>query len=207
VSSIKSKKYWGTQRVARICQVSPTTVANWIDQGHLKGHKTPTGRRRVVVDDLAAFLRAHGMPVPPELMGSPVSKPIVVLVEDDERYRQALRTLINRSGLVVELVEAGTGVDGLLEIGRSDPDLIVLDYGLPDLNAEQVVERLLDPERKASDPDRKLTAEVIIVTGGIQEEAQARLRAAGVREIVGKASGMGAVIEAMRQALARQMAA
>jgi CheY-like chemotaxis protein len=199
-STIRGKKYWGTQRVARICQVSPTTVANWIDQGHLKGHKTPTGRRRVVVDDLAAFLRAHGMPVPPELLGGPVSKPIVVLVEDDERYRQALRTLINRSGIAIELVEAGTGVDGLLEIGRSDPDLIVLDYGLPDLNAEQVVERLLDPERK-------LTAEVIIVTGGIQEEAQARLRTAGVREIVGKASGMGAVIEAIRQALARQMAA
>ena len=200
MSSIKAKKYWGTQRVARICQVSPTTVANWIDQGHLKGHKTPTGRRRVVVDDLAAFLRAHGMPVPPELLSSPVSKPTVVLVEDDERYRQALRTLINRTGLQVELIEAANGVDGLLEIGRSGPDLIVLDYGLPDLNAEQVVERLLDPERK-------LTAEVIIVTGGIEQEAQDRLRLAGVREIVGKASGMGAVIEAIRQALARQMAA
>lgn len=200
MSSIKAKKYWGTQRVARICQVSPTTVANWIDQGHLKGHRTPTGRRRVVVDDLAAFLRAHGMPVPPELLGGPVAKPVVVLVEDDERYRQALRTLINRTGLQVELIEAANGVDGLLEIGRSDPDLIVLDYGLPDLNAEQVVERLLDPERK-------LTAEVIIVTGGIEQEAQDRLRLAGVREIVGKASGMGAVIEAIRQALARQMAA
>ena len=200
MSSIRAKKYWGTQRVARICQVSPTTVANWIDQGHLKGHRTPTGRRRVVVDDLAAFLRAHGMPVPPELLGGPVAQPVVVLIEDDPRYRQALRTLINRSQLSVELVEAGTGVDGLLEIGRSDPDLIVLDYGLPDLNAEQVVERLLDP-------GRKLVAEVIVVTGGIGEEAQARLRTAGVREIVGKASGMGAVIEAIRQALARQMAA
>jgi len=200
VSSIRPKKYWGTQRVARICQVSPTTVANWIDQGHLKGHKTPTGRRRVVVDDLEAFLRAHGMPVPPELLGAPVTKPVVVLVEDDDRYRQALRTLINRTGVQVELIEAATGVDGLLEIGRSDPDLIVLDYGLPDLNAEQVVERLLDPERK-------LTAEVIIVTGGIEQDAQDRLRLSGVREIVGKASGMGAVIEAIRQALARQMAA
>ena len=154
----------------------------------------------MVVDDLAAFLRAHGMPMPPELLGAPVAQPVVVLIEDDERYRQALRTLINRSQLSVDLVEAGTGVDGLLEIGRADPDLIVLDYGLPDLNAEQVVERLLDPERK-------LVAEVIVVTGGIEEEAQARLRAAGVREIVGKASGMGAVIEAIRQALARQMAA
>jgi len=200
VSYTRTKKYWGTQRVARICQVSPTTVANWIDQGHLKGHRTPTGRRRVIVDDLAAFLRAHGMPVPPELLGAPIARPVVVLVEDDERYRQALRTVINRSDLEIELIEAGTGVDGLLEIGRKDPDLVVLDYGLPDLNAEQVVERLLDPERK-------LTAEVIVVTGGIAEDAQARLRAAGVREVVGKTSGMGAVIEAMRQALARSMAA
>ena len=154
----------------------------------------------MIVDDLTAFLRAHGMPVPPELLGAPVSRPVVVLVEDDERYRQALRAVINRSDLQIELVEAGTGVDGLLEIGRQDPDLVVLDYGLPDLNAEQVVERLLDPERK-------LTAEVIVVTGGIAEDAQARLRAAGVREVVGKTSGMGAVIEAMRQALARSMAA
>ncbi|HTY05364.1 MAG TPA: response regulator [Gemmatimonadales bacterium] len=200
MSYTRTKKYWGTQRVARICQVSPTTVANWIDQGHLKGHRTPTGRRRVIVDDLAAFLRAHGMPVPPELLGAPIARPVVVLVEDDERYRQALRTVINRSDLEIELIEAGTGVDGLLEIGRKDPDLVVLDYGLPDLNAEQVVERLLDPERK-------LTAEVIVVTGGIAEDAQARLRAAGVREVVGKTSGMGAVIEAMRQALARSMAA
>ena len=154
----------------------------------------------MIVDDLAAFLRAHGMPVPPELLSAPVSRPVVVLVEDDDRYRQALRAVIVRSGLDVELIEAGTGVDGLLEIGRADPDLVVLDYGLPDLNAEQVVDRLLDPERK-------LTAEVIVVTGGIAEDAQVRLRVAGVREVVGKTSGMGAVIEAMRQALARSMAA
>src|SRR5438128_10753680 len=67
VSSTRTKRYWGTQRVARVCQVSPATVANWIDQGLLKGHKTPTGRRRGESDDLAAFLRAHGMGGPPEL--------------------------------------------------------------------------------------------------------------------------------------------
>src|SRR5437763_14999367 len=67
VSLAKGKRYWGTQRVARVCQVSPATVANWIDQGLLKGHKTPTGRRRVEPDDLKAFLRAHDMAVPQDL--------------------------------------------------------------------------------------------------------------------------------------------
>ena len=54
----KHKRYWGTQRVARVCQVSPATVANWIDQGLLKGHKTPTGRRL----DAEVMVVTGGMP-------------------------------------------------------------------------------------------------------------------------------------------------
>jgi len=50
-----------------VLQVTPATVASWIDQGHLKGHKTPTGRRRVASADLVEFLTAHGMAVPSEL--------------------------------------------------------------------------------------------------------------------------------------------
>src|SRR2546426_2261246 len=70
VNSPRTKKYWGTQRVARVCQVSPATVASWIDAGHLKGHKTPTGRRRVESTDLVEFLRSHGMAVPPDLLAA-----------------------------------------------------------------------------------------------------------------------------------------
>ena len=47
--------------MARVCQVTPATVAHWIDQGHLKGHRTPTGHRRVESTDLVAFLKGHGM--------------------------------------------------------------------------------------------------------------------------------------------------
>src|SRR6266571_8738472 len=89
VNSARTKRYWGTQRVARVCQVSPATVANWIDQGLLKGHKTPTGRRRVEADDLTAFLRAHEMAVPAELEGVNGTD-VVVVVDDDPGYRKAL---------------------------------------------------------------------------------------------------------------------
>src|SRR5204862_411190 len=61
VSLPKHKRYWGTQRVARVCQVSPATVANWIDQGLLKGHKTPTGRRRVEAEALPAWRGGGGV--------------------------------------------------------------------------------------------------------------------------------------------------
>ncbi len=185
--------------MARVCQVSPATVANWIDQGLLKGHKTPTGRRRVESDDLAAFLRAHAMAVPPELdLGT--GHDMVLVVDDDPGYLKALVLTIDRSDLDVEVVEAATGVDALLEIGRVQPTLIVLDYSLPDLNAPQVIQRLLEP-------GRRLDAEVIVVSGGLPDAAAVELRRMGVKTIVSKVDGMPAVVDAMRQALARRKAA
>ena len=189
----RTKRYWGTQRVARVLQVTPATVASWIDQGHLKGHRTPTGRRRVASADLAEFLRAHDMAVPNEL-ASTRERPVVVLVEDDPGYLKALVRTIEREAPDVEVVETTTGVDGLLEIGRVSPDLVVLDYALPDLNAVQVVERL-------QDTSKRLTAPVMIVTGGMPAAAENDLRRLGVRAIVNKVDGMGVVIEAMRRAL------
>jgi len=193
VAPTRSKRYWGTQRVARVLQVTPATVASWIDQGHLKGHRTPTGRRRVASADLAEFLRAHSMAVPNEL-ASARERPIVVLVEDDPGYLKALVRTIEREAPDVEVVQTTTGVDGLLEIGRVGPDLVVLDYALPDLNAVQVVERL-------QDTSKRLTAPVMIVTGGMPAAAENDLRRLGVRAIVNKVDGMGVVIEAMRRAL------
>jgi len=199
VSTTRTKRYWGTQRVARVLQVTPATVASWIDQGHLKGHRTPTGRRRVASADLAEFLRDHGMAVPSELL-STRERPVLVLIEDDPGYLKALVRTIEHEAPDVEIVEATTGMDGLLEIGRVSPDLVILDYALPDLNAVQVVERLQDPSKRMATP-------VMIVTGGMPAQAENELRRLGVRAIVNKVDGMGVVIEAMRRALQARMVA
>src|SRR5438445_2672258 len=193
VSSTRTKRYWGTQRVARVCQVSPATVANWIDQGLLKGHKTPTGRRRVESEDLTAFLRSHDMSVPPELEGGK-GHDVVVVVDDDPGYLKATWLTIERSELDLEVVEAATGVDALLEIGRVQPSLIVLDYSLPDLNAPEVIRRLLEP-------GRRLDAEVMVVTGGMPEQAAGALRQRGGRVRLNKWGGMPAAVEGVREAL------
>ena len=174
--------------------MTPGTVANWIDQGLLKGHKTPTGRRRVASADLADFLRAHGMAVPPDLLVAEAAREKIVVVDDEPAYLKALMKMIARSDLAVEVVPAATGMDALLEIGRVQPAVVVLDYRLPDLNADQVVERLLEP-------GRGLGAEVVVVTGGLPPEAEQRLRRVGVGTVVQKVDGLDAVIDAIRQAL------
>jgi CheY-like chemotaxis protein len=199
VNPARTKQFWGTQRVARVCEVSPATVASWIDQGLLKGHKTPTGRRRVEVNELVKFLGEREMPVPSDLRDA-LGRDVIVMVDDDEAYLEALARTVEKSDLGVKVVKATNGVDALLEIGRVRPSLIVLDFRLPDLNAVQVIERLLAP-------GRELDAEVLVVTGGIREAEQERLRAVGVETIVNKADGAQALIDAIRQALRRRQAA
>jgi two-component system KDP operon response regulator KdpE len=116
---------------------------------------------------------------------------VVVVVEDDPAYLSAMVRTFAQAAPDLELVQATTGMDGLIEIGRTTPDLVILDYALPDLNAVQVVERLKD----------RLTAPVVIVTGGLPAQAENDLRRLGVRSIINKVDGMGVVIEAMRRAL------
>jgi two-component system KDP operon response regulator KdpE len=176
-------------------------VAHWIDQGHLRGHRTPTGRRRVGAEDLVAFLRNHRMPVPPDLWAAADAAGMrgVLVVEDDPSYRRMLVRYLRRADLGIEVREAGTGVDGLLEIGRTSPAVILLDYGLPDLNADQVIERLLAAETG-------LGAEVLVVTVGLPPGAAASLRRLGVETVIEKTMGMEAVVDHVRQALARRVA-
>jgi len=199
VTVARTKRYWGTQRVARACHVTPATVAHWIDQGLLSGHKTPTGRRRVEVKELVNFLRAHDMGVPADLHEA-IARDTMVLVDDDKAYLEALARLIDKADLGVDVIKVTNGVDALIAIGRVRPALIVLDFRLPDLNALQVIERLLEP-------GRKLDAELLVVTGGIEDDEQDKLRKVGVQTIVNKADGVPAVIDAIRQALQRRKAA
>lgn len=199
MNAARAKKYWGTQRVARVCQVSPATVAHWIDQGLLKGHKTPTGRRRVEANELVKFLKAREMRVPADLRDA-MGRDVIVVVDDEPTYLQALVRTIEKSDLAVEVTTATNGVDALLEIGRVHPSLIVLDFRLPDLNAVEVIQRLLEP-------GRRLDAEVLVVTGGVRDEDVMQLRDVGVKTIVNKGEGINVLIDEIRKALGRRMAA
>jgi DNA-binding response OmpR family regulator len=66
----------------------------------------------------------------------------VLLIEDDAATRLLVRETLGRAGM--ELVEAADGQVGL-DLARSvQPDLILLDVGLPVLDGWQVARELLD---------------------------------------------------------------
>jgi DNA-binding response OmpR family regulator len=64
----------------------------------------------------------------------------VLLVEDDPRVRRVLHLALRDEGYVV--VEAATGDDGLRALTGSDPDVVLLDLMLPDIDGFAVCRRI-----------------------------------------------------------------
>ncbi|WP_315837943.1 response regulator [Bradyrhizobium prioriisuperbiae] len=71
-------------------------------------------------------------------MSDPVNT--VLVVDDEPKIRRFLRAGFELHGYCV--IEAETGADGLKAAMFNAPDLIILDLGLPDMNGDDVLERL-----------------------------------------------------------------
>src|SRR3989442_1681219 len=66
--------------------------------------------------------------------------PVVVLIEDEPQIRRFLRVTLTGQGY--RLFEATTGADGLVEVGSRQPDVVIVDLGLPDIDGIDVIRRL-----------------------------------------------------------------
>jgi two-component system KDP operon response regulator KdpE len=70
----------------------------------------------------------------------PVADPIVVVVEDEPQIRRFLRATLQGHGY--RLFEAATGADGLVEAASRQPDVLIVDLGLPDMDGLEVIRRV-----------------------------------------------------------------
>ena len=68
------------------------------------------------------------------------NRPLVLVVDDEESYRQALASGLNREGFAVEC--AGDGHEALRLFHRVHPDLVLLDVMLPDLSGIELCQQM-----------------------------------------------------------------
>jgi two-component system, OmpR family, response regulator RegX3 len=64
----------------------------------------------------------------------------VLLVEDEESYREALAYMLSREGF--EVIQAADGVSGLAEFDRAGADIVLLDLMMPGLPGTEVCRQL-----------------------------------------------------------------
>ena len=72
--------------------------------------------------------------------GEPAKGPTVVVIDDEPQMRRFLRAALVSLGY--RFHEAATGQDGLAEAATRQPDVIILDLGLPDLDGLEIIRRV-----------------------------------------------------------------
>jgi CheY-like chemotaxis protein len=107
--------------------------------------------------------------------------PIKVMVVDDTVHvRRMLRNMLELDGFEV-VAEAGSGPEAVEVVAGADPDIIVVDYKMPDVDGLETAARL-----RAVRPDQVM----ILYTAFVDPDLEARAREVGVSVVLGKVEGL-----------------
>jgi len=113
----------------------------------------------------------------------------ILLVDDEPQMRRFLRVTLQSQGY--ELAEADTGQKGLTLAAMANPDVILLDLGLPDMDGLEVLARLREWSK----------VPVVIISAREQEQDKIRALDSGADDYLIKPFGAGELLARIRVAM------
>ena len=125
---------------------------------------------------------------------SSLSKPLVLVVEDEAALATMLRYNLEKQGYRVE--EAADGQEALLRIAETQPDLVLLDWMLPQLSGIEVCRRLRGRQETRNVP-------IIMLTARGEEGDRVRGLDAGADDYVSKPFSPTELVARIRAVLRR----
>jgi DNA-binding NarL/FixJ family response regulator len=134
-----------------------------------------------------------GTRVSPEVASAPPCQDdgvaaTLLIVDDHDGFRRFARELLEAGGYVV-VGEAADGASAIEAVVALDPEVVLLDVALPDMDGFLVCERLT--ERNASRP-------VVVLTSSRDASSfRRRLASSAARGFIAKSDLTGPVLDAM----------
>ena len=184
------KTVFTTGEAADICKVSQQTIIRCFDAGRLKGFRVPGSKfRRIPRDALLAFMRDNGIP-PDKLNGNANGgngKHKILVVDDDPEIVELFVEVLDRDGRF-EVKSASGGYQAGILTSEFRPDLILLDYMLPDINGNVVCQTI------KANPELANTR-VVIISGVVNQDEVDLLLAAGADEFIKKPFDIEKLVE------------
>lgn len=113
----------------------------------------------------------------------------ILLVEDEAAMRRFLRASLPPHGY--KLIEATTGAEGLTQAASRNPEVVLLDLGLPDMDGLEVTKRLRE----------WATMPILILSARGQEKDKVEALDAGADDYVTKPFGIDELLARIRVAL------
>ena len=186
----REQKAYTTFEAAKICHVTHHSIKNWIKQGLIKASRTPGGHYRILEEDLDKFREKYDM-FPREK--GPTKKRVMV-VDDDPDALALIEKILSDDGFVLVKVSNATEVG--LKAAQLGPDLILLDFLMPEINGFEVCEALRENELTRSIP-------IMAVTCLTKEKDIERIFSCGADEYLAKPFKVDQLLEKVRELIGR----
>lgn len=159
---MKEKDYYSTVEAAKLLGVSVRTIQLWVENGALEAWKTAGGHRRIVAASIDNYISTHQT-----TLESGGGKKNVLVVEDNPTVSKFYEAAIKSWNLPVNITVKNDGFEGLVEIGRHVPDLVISDIYMPGMDGLQMIRSLYKSNLLSSD-------QIIIISGLTAESIQDR---------------------------------
>jgi len=179
-------------------------ILNWskvrLDEKKLSGSalRTIPNWQAIVVEALREFEAEVRETRRPKLETvSPRAGKKIVVVDDTEMLLIFVEDILATADPELQIATALSASEGLREIERIVPDLVLLDYSLPDFNGDELCDRLLENERTAHVP-------VLMMSGHVPEMNAAAARLPNVIAKIEKPFLSDAFVDLVRQTLATE---
>ncbi len=170
------KEVYTTGEAARICKVSQQTIIRCFDSGQLRGFRVPGSRfRRIPREELIRFMREHNIPMDALEEDGRIK---VLIVDDDVDLVEVITEAFERDGRFL-VRSATTGFEAGMLVRDFQPDVVVLDVMLPDINGKEVCRRLRRDEKLRS-------VKIICISGMVERRKVGELKRAGANDFLAK---------------------
>ncbi|MHC4631104.1 MAG: response regulator [Planctomycetota bacterium] len=169
------KDLFTTGEAADVCKVSQQTIIRCFDAGRLEGFRVPGSKfRRIPRRSLIKFMKDNNIPLDAVDSG----KRKVLIVDDDAEIVELLVDVLTRDGRF-ETKTASSGYEAGMATQRFRPEVILLDYMLPDVNGNVVCQTIRkNPEFE--------NIKIIIVSGVVKQDEIEQLLKSGAEDFIRK---------------------
>ena len=197
------KEVFTTGEAAQVCNVSQQTIIRCFDSGRLQGFRVPGSKfRRIPREDLLRFMRENDIPTETlaptnhndsTLAVPPSGKKRVLIVDDDPQIIDVFVEFLSRNG-DFDVRTAQTGYDAGMQTEAFRPDLILLDYMLPDVNGNVVCRELRKRPELAG-------TKIVFISGVVGRDSVDKLKEAGANAFIAKPFDLAEVLHTIQSLL------